>query len=198
MKEQKECGLCKSVGEHYRLVAENDHAVSVVIYSPVNATHQMILPKKHITTPDQMTPDEAKSLWDMCGLVQQRLLELYTSEEPIKLSPVISINGGLAQTQLHFHLQAYVQASHARHGYANSHEPDSSSPIGVKRRGEWKDSRTHPTTPCTEKDNPKTQENLEFFLGRITTALRGTGDLEQDRAKLKELTHAILRYNKTL
>jgi len=61
----KNCGLCQAMGEKYRVVAENDYAISLVIFNPVNATHQNIFPKRHRTRIDQFEPNEAKGIFNL-------------------------------------------------------------------------------------------------------------------------------------
>ncbi len=182
------CGLCNSTRESYRITFENEHAVSVVIYNPVNATHQMIVPRRHIIELKDISQAEAKSIFSLQYTVQQRLFELYN-----KHPPVIAIQTGKLSTIPHIHWQAFCSDAHIRLLYARSHEP-SQNDICAKAIG-WKDQRTHPNIPGTEQDNPKAKENLEDILGQIAESIRGTGNPETDRQRLKEITHSILTYN---
>ncbi len=182
------CSLCTAGNDRYRLTAENEHAVAVVIFSPVNATHQNIIPRKHVTEINQLTPDEAKGLLDLQYNVQQRLMKLYP-EHP----PVIAVQTGKLATQPHKHWQVFSSDAHIRLLYARAHEPYYNF-IGAKALG-WKDNRTHPTVPGTGDSVPEKETNLECFLGEIAYRLRGSGSLEQDRRRLQELSHALLEYN---
>ncbi len=183
------CGLCSAANDKYRLVAENDSAFSVVIFNPVNATHQNIIPKGHVTMIDQFTPAEAKGVLDLQYQVQQRLMELYP-EHP----PIIGIQTGKLATQEHIHWQAYSSDAHLRLLYARAHEPYDNA-ICSKAIG-WKDERTHPAVPKREISSPEQKDGLESFLAEAASFLRGSGDIERDRQRLRELSHELMDYNK--
>jgi|SRR3989344_5403364 len=174
---KQECELCESVSESYRIIVENDYAVSVVALRVLNATHQIILPKRHVLTLKDITRGEAKGIFDLQYQVQQRLFELYPD-----YPPVISIQSGKHITQLHIHWQIYCSDAHIKLLYVRSHEVFPND-IGGKFLGDWKDERTHPKVPRTD------------FLEDIAKSLRGTGDTRRDRKKLRELTYESLRYN---
>jgi len=184
----KNCGLCQAPDEKYRTVVENDYAISVVIFNPMNATHQNIIPRRHVTCLDEFFPEEAKGIFDLQYQVQQRLFELCPN-----YPPVIGIQTGKHATQPHIHWQAYSSGAHLRLLYARAHEV-TANVIGAQAIG-WMDERTHPIIPNTEKDNPKREENLESFLGETARSLKGTGNIEIDRRRLAEISHELLRYN---
>ncbi len=180
----KDCGLCDIAkgSETYRTTFENDYAISVIITNPFNATHQMILPKRHISTLDELTANESLSLHLIQNSIINRLMDLFPSEESEKYSPTISMNTGMAQTQLHLHMQAYLQASHTRHSFSYSHEKNDE--IGFRRKGQWKitegeDIHTHPKVPT---------EALE----EIAKHIKGTNNLKKDRDALIEINKQIL------
>ncbi len=186
------CGLCSAANDKYRLVAENDYAFSVVIFNPVNATHQNIIPKGHVTGIGQFTPAEAKGVLDIQYQVQQRLMELYP-EHP----PIIGIQTGKLASQPHIHWQAFSSDAHLRLLYARAHELYRND-IGAKAIG-WADKCTHPATlptvPGTEQHVPERETNLEFFLSEAASFLRGSGSIDRDRQRLRELSHALMEYN---
>ena len=187
----EDCGLCASANgaDPHRLVYENQHAASLIIFNPVNATHQIVVPKTHKTGLNQFTPEEAKGIMDLQYQVQMRLFALYGENFP----PVISMQCGKLSTEPHLHWQVYSSGAHIRQLYARAHEVADTA-IGAKAIG-WVDKRTHPVIPSTEEDNPRKHENLEMFLRHMAGHLRGTGDLEEDRKALTELTHELLTYN---
>jgi len=183
---EQNCLLCNIIDDKYRLVYENQYALSVVIFNPVNSTHQMILPKRHVTALDDMSLEESKDIFALQYKVQQRLFQLY-EEHP----PIIAIQTGRHATQPHIHWQAFSSDAHIRSLYAKAHEI-SYNYIGSKEIGDRTDNRTHPKIPGTEKENPRAKENLENILGTIAIALRGTGNIDDDRKVLREITHHIL------
>lgn len=183
-----DCGLCQVSDEKYRITFENEYAVAATILNPVNATHQNIVPKRHIERLDDFEPLEAKEMLDLQYRVQSRLMELYKDHPP-----VISIQTGKLSTIPHIHWQAYSSDAHIRQLYARAHEV-ADTPIGG-RGIILKDARTHPIVPGTEKENPQARGNLELFLGAAAESLRGSGNLEQDRKRLAELTRELLKYN---
>jgi len=185
------CGLCKVGSEDYRIVFQNEYAVATMIFNPVNSTHQIMVPRRHLEKIGEFELLEAKGMFDLQYQVQQRLMELFP-EHP----PVISIQTGKLSTVPHIHWQAYSSDAHIRQLYARAHEV-ADTPIGG-RGIIWKDVRTHPVVPGTEKDNPQAQQNLESFLSAAAESLRGSGNVEQDRRKLGELTHELLKYNRGL
>ena len=183
-----DCGLCTIGNDKYRVVVENDYAVAAMIFNPVNATHQNIVPRRHVTEINQFAPEEAKGVFDLQYEVQRRLMELFPDHPP-----VIGIQTGKLATQPHKHWQAFSSDAHLRQLYARAHEV-APTPIGGKGII-WIDLRTHPNVPGTENDNPDAQQNLERFLSSAAESLRGTGNLERDRRQLRDLTHKLLLYN---
>ncbi len=190
-----DCSLCTGpVVDRYRLVGENDYAYALVITSPVNATHQVIAPKGHKLNMGGLTPEEAKGVMDLQWDVQRRLMELFPDHPP-----VISIQTGKLSTVPHIHWQAYSSDAHIRQLYAQAHVLGDTPIGGYAPKETWKTKRTHPTVPGVGLALPRTHDgeknDLESFLGEAAQVLRGSGDVERDRRRLKELTHELLRYN---
>src|SRR3989338_3386171 len=183
------CGLCRVGTEAYRVVDKNLYAVAAMIFNPVNATHLNIVPENHRLNICEFEPDEAKGIFGLQYMMQRRAMELFPDHPP-----VIAIQTGKLSTVPHIHWQAYSSDAHIRQLYARAHEV-ADTPIG-SRGIIWKDVRTHPVVPGTEKDNPQAQQNLESFLSAAAESLRGSGNVEQDRRKLGELTHELLKYNR--
>lgn len=183
------CGLCHVGSEDYRIIFQNEYAVATMILNPVNSTHHIVVPRRHLEKMGEFEPSEAKGMFDLQYQVQQRLMELFPDHPP-----VISIQTGKLSTIPHIHWQAYSSDAHIRQLYARAHEI-TDNPIGGKGII-WKDARTHPIIPGTEKENIDSQKNLETFLGAAAQSLRGSGEVEKDRKRLTELTQELLRYNR--
>lgn len=184
------CGLCSAVNERYRTTFENDTALSVVIYNPVNVGHQLLMPKRHIINWKDLTAEEAKDLSDLTDEVESRLHKLFPEQPPITIR-----QRGKHSTEPHKHYQLFPSDAHGRLLYARAHEP-SDNPIGVRYKGEWNDKTTKPVIPGTEESLLEIrQANLERFLGDIAENIRGTGNVERDRQRLREITHELLKYN---
>ena len=182
------CGLCRVGTEAYRVVDKNLYAVAAMIFNPVNATHLNIVPENHRLNIGEFDPNEAKGIFDLQYAMQRRAMELFPDHPP-----VIAIQTGKLSTVPHVHWQQYSSDAHIRQLYARAHEV-ADTPIGG-RGIVWKDLRTHPVVPGTERGNPNAQDNLEKYIGACAQAFHGTGIVEADRRRLRDLSHELLKFN---
>ncbi|HLC96102.1 MAG TPA: HIT domain-containing protein [Candidatus Nanoarchaeia archaeon] len=174
------CGLCDAVKEGSRIVYETDHAIGLLNLNPINPTHLLVLPRRHVQEFIDLRENEAFGYLILREQMEARIHTLFPSNEHQRLSPGSFHNANYAQTQEHVHEQVLAHCSHARHSYDQSHEVSPDEELGIKRIGEWKSSRTHPLVEAS-------------VLDKIVEHIRGTGNLERDRAALNEANEYILR-----
>lgn len=93
------CQLCSAINEKYRLVAENQHAFSIVIKEPLLDGHCLVLPKRHITRLEDLTPEESKDLHQLASQIREKIELVFGS------SSLLALNGKKVATQAHIHYQ---------------------------------------------------------------------------------------------
>ena len=83
------------------LLCSNRHAVAVLDGFPVTPGHSLIIPKRHIVSFFDATPEEQAALFELLGQVRQRLV---AERQPDGFN--IGVNDGAAagQTVMHLHL----------------------------------------------------------------------------------------------
>jgi histidine triad (HIT) family protein len=96
------CSLCKSIKEDkFRVFIENEHAIAMVIREPQIKGHSLVLPKRHIETMVDLTPEESKSIHCLLEEVCRKLDKVFGS---ISIS---ILNGFAARSQAHLHYQIF-------------------------------------------------------------------------------------------
>lgn len=84
-----------------RIVASNAHALAIRDGFPISPGHTLIIPKRHVASIADATPDELQSLWSLLAEARRSLDE---SLKPAGYN--IGINDGRAagQTVMHLHV----------------------------------------------------------------------------------------------
>ncbi|WP_205743362.1 HIT family protein [Geobacter sp. FeAm09] len=94
-------------------VLSNDHAIAIADGFPITPGHCLIVPRRHISSFFEATPEEQRALFDLLAEVRQLLLRpqpLSTPGGPVAVSPPdgfnIGVNDGPAagQTVMHLHI----------------------------------------------------------------------------------------------
>lgn len=93
------CQLCAALNEKYRFIAENQHAFSIVIKEPLLDGHCLVLPKRHVTKLEDLTPEESKDLHQLASQIREKIEDVFDS------SSLLALNGKKAATQAHIHYQ---------------------------------------------------------------------------------------------
>ncbi|MBI2573296.1 HIT domain-containing protein [Candidatus Woesearchaeota archaeon] len=92
------CELCICYQETFRLIEMTRHSFCVVVQKPLKEGHIMVLPRQHIESFLDLSPDEAKDLFDLVELMRLRLNKIY-SEDVLMVR-----NTGIHSTQSHIHI----------------------------------------------------------------------------------------------
>jgi diadenosine tetraphosphate (Ap4A) HIT family hydrolase len=84
-----------------RIVASNDLAMAIRDGYPISPGHTLLIPKRHVASIADATPDEMRSLWALLAEARRSLDE---SLQPAGYN--IGINDGVAagQTVMHLHV----------------------------------------------------------------------------------------------
>jgi len=95
----EDCAMCKARSEE-RLIRETEHSFSVLCKNPLNESHLLILPKRHVTYLGDLSKEEAKDILDLISFLKNKFLENYGDH------PTLHMNFGThsSQSHLHFHL----------------------------------------------------------------------------------------------
>ncbi|MGV8163036.1 MAG: HIT family protein [Candidatus Nanoarchaeia archaeon] len=94
------CEMCNALNEKYRLVKESEFSFCIINREPLKQGHVMVLPKRHVAKLDDLEPNEAKDLLDLCSRLKDKLKEKYNED------PLIMLNTGKhsSQEHIHFHI----------------------------------------------------------------------------------------------
>lgn len=101
------CQLCEAVNEKFRLIAENQHAFSIVIKEPLLEGHCLVLPKRHVTKLEDLTPEESKDLHQLASQIREKIEDVFDS------GSLLALNGKKVATQAHIHYQVMPLPSNA-------------------------------------------------------------------------------------
>ena len=92
------CELCNALNEAYRFICEDDLSFCVIAKCPLKPGHVMILPKRHVVKKEELTEKESRSLFLMISKLEKVIKKAYNED------PIMHINTGLHNSQLHFHI----------------------------------------------------------------------------------------------
>lgn len=74
MSEVKDCPFCNL---KKRVLKENDHACLFLSRSQSTRGHTLIVPKRHIEKPWELSQDELLAIFDLVAFAQQKLIGVY-------------------------------------------------------------------------------------------------------------------------
>lgn len=103
-----ECELCNAKKENHRLIDENNHAFSIIPIEPLKLGHIMILPKKHVVNPSDLSKEELKDFFELSDKLKEVVRKLSNQD------PIIIINTGKHKSQEHFHMHILPSKGHLR------------------------------------------------------------------------------------
>ena len=92
------CFLCDAIA------LQNNNWIAHWDPFPVNIGHMKIMPKRHITTPFELTPEEEKDFWDILKEVKEYLDNSLGSHKPDGYNVGINIGEAAGQTIPHLHI----------------------------------------------------------------------------------------------
>ena len=74
-----DCPFCDLIQEKKRLVLETPNIIVILSDPYLVAGHLLVIPKRHIEKPWEMTAEERRELFDTVLLMQQRLVETFST-----------------------------------------------------------------------------------------------------------------------
>jgi len=94
------CEMYAALNEKYRLVKESELSFCIINIEPLKKGHVMVLPKRHVTNLNDLQPDEAKNLLNLCAELKDKVKEKYSQDA------LIMLNTGKhsSQEHIHFHI----------------------------------------------------------------------------------------------
>ena len=102
-----DCIFCKIISGEIpsTIIAENEHAIAFNDIDPQAPVHVLIIPKKHITSLNELDISEDKDvLAGMIALAQEIAEKLGVKEDGYRLVNNCGELGGQAVGHIHFHL----------------------------------------------------------------------------------------------
>jgi len=96
-----DCGLCNAVNEEYRIIAQDEYSVALIIREPQIECHSLVLPKRHITNWSDLSREESYSLHNLVNTLTANM------DKVLGCSAVAAINGMRHRTQSHIHYQVF-------------------------------------------------------------------------------------------
>lgn len=85
------------------VIVDNDMAIAIRDINPVAPTHVLVIPRRHIRSLHELTPDDADILSGCVALAQQ-VAEQEGVAEGYGMATNIGTDGGQAVFHLHFHV----------------------------------------------------------------------------------------------
>src|SRR5688572_13948652 len=103
------CSFCDLLGGKGELSVAASGALTVALMDafPVAAGHVLVVPRRHVTSLDDLTPDEGVALWDMTHLMARRVRARHAPAVNLHLSD------GAAAEQDVPHIHMHVIPRHA-------------------------------------------------------------------------------------
>lgn len=95
------CELCSVFqNEQFRVVHTTPLSFVCLNYEPLNGSHLMILPKRHVAVPKDLTPEEAKDIFTLLESLSEQLPTHFNMKGAMSF-----LNHGpfRSQPHLHFH-----------------------------------------------------------------------------------------------
>lgn len=108
------CALCAALSEEHRLVYQDEHCFSIVNKEPLNSSHLMVLPRRHVTTLSALTPEELGAMF----AIAKRLADI--TREAFPHSACIGFNTGDSPSQEHIHMHLFSVEGGLRDLYARA------------------------------------------------------------------------------
>ena len=102
------CIFCKIVNGEIpnKTILENEHFLAFEDINPQAKIHTVIIPKVHIQSFNEMTPN---IMSEMTSFIQEVTLTLGVKSDGYRLITNIGINGGQEVEHMHFHILAGEQ-----------------------------------------------------------------------------------------
>lgn len=93
----KRCPFCTSETD---IVAHNTHALAFRDGFPVSRGHTLVIPRRHVTTLSDLTPEERQALDDLVDIVRQELIKTHS---PNGFNHGVNEGAAAGQTIEHLH-----------------------------------------------------------------------------------------------
>lgn len=84
-----------------RILEENASAVAIADGFPVNPGHTLVIPRRHVETYFEVTPEERDALWDLVEVARARLED---ERHPDGYNIGINVGKASGQTVMHLHI----------------------------------------------------------------------------------------------
>ena len=93
----RECPFCNIAGP----LVENELAVAIYDRYPVTDGHSLVMPKRHITDPGEMTEDEIRAVLELVSRVRAHL---EMNNQPDGYNIGVNIGRAAGQSIMHVHI----------------------------------------------------------------------------------------------
>jgi diadenosine tetraphosphate (Ap4A) HIT family hydrolase len=103
MTNPENCAFCDRPNLEWRTIRAEDLFTSFVSQPWFRAGHCLVIPNRHITTPDELEPKEAAGIMGELGRLSHRLNKGFGSGIMQKYQPLQTENG-IKVHHLHFHV----------------------------------------------------------------------------------------------
>ncbi len=84
------------------IIYEDDNTIAFSDVNPQAPTHKLIIPRKHIATLNDLTPEDAHLIGDMMLTAQKLAKNASIAEDGYRL--VLNVNPGAGQSVFHIHM----------------------------------------------------------------------------------------------
>lgn len=98
--EDYNCGLCLWERQSYRLIGHNDSCYAMICKAPLKPGHVIVLPKRHVLTSAEFSPQEASEFLKLIERVKLEVQERYGRG----LLVVQNGSGHASEKHLHYHV----------------------------------------------------------------------------------------------
>ncbi len=98
MSESTPCPFCSP---RDRIVAENEHAAMLWDAYPVSPGHALVVPRRHVATPWELSPAEVADLYALVGEARRRI---EAEHAPAGFNLGVNVGAAAGQTVFHLHI----------------------------------------------------------------------------------------------
>lgn len=101
-----DCLFCKIIAKEIpaTILYEDDQVIAFDDIHPKAPCHKLIIPRKHITTLNDLTPEDNSLAGHMLQVVQELAKKLQIAEPGYRVAINCNAGGGQVIYHLHFHL----------------------------------------------------------------------------------------------
>ena len=97
------CDIIKRGSKYQPIIFETESVASFISFYPVSKYHALIIPKRHVRTPFELTKKEWNEIF-ICQNIMKKLIEKVCNPDGYNLGFNVGKAGGQNMNHLHYHM----------------------------------------------------------------------------------------------